>query len=232
MRLCIDAGNTSINFGFFAENKLTDKYSLPTAEYRKFRLEKKVDQVIYASVVPRLDTYFAGYFRKINFLQLSHKHICNITIGPKKKSEIGIDRLVNASGALEFYGAPVILIDLGTATTFCVLDKNKIYRGGLICPGINLTRIILHEKTAKLPLIELKTKPAKLIGESTREAMQSGLYYGYTALINGVIERLKKETPGAKVIATGGYAVLLSQDISADIIDPDLTLKSLALFGH
>jgi len=231
MRLCIDAGNTSISFGFFEGHKLLNKFSLPSTEYRKFRLEKKIEQVVYASVVPRLDTYFARYFNKTNFRQIDYRQLRNITIGLKKKSEIGIDRLVNADGAVEFYGAPLILIDLGTATTFCVLDKNNAYRGGLICPGINLTRIVLHEKTAKLPLLEFKTKPAKLIGQSTQEAMQSGLYYGYAALINGVIDRLKKEVPGAQVVATGGYSSLLAQDIQADIVDLDLTLKSLALYS-
>jgi type III pantothenate kinase len=93
-----------------------------------------------------------------------------------------------------------------------------------------LTRLALHEKTAKLPLIELKSKPPLLIGNSTVKAMQSGIYYGYAALINGLVAALQKEVPRAKVIATGGYAELLARDIHADIIDPDLTLKSLNLF--
>ncbi|MDR2431818.1 MAG: type III pantothenate kinase [Candidatus Margulisbacteria bacterium] len=230
MKLCIDAGNTSITYGFFARGRLLKKNSLPTARYRSFRLEKKPQKVIYASVVPAIDAHFAKYFRGAEFTRLTYKHIKNIKIGLLNKTEIGIDRLVNASGAAEFYGAPAIIIDLGTATTFCVLDKNRIYRGGLICPGVELNRIVLHEKTAKLPLIELKNKPARLIGQSTAQAMRSGLYYGYTALINGVTAALKKEIPGAQVIATGGYAALLSPDINIDICDQELTLKSLDLF--
>ncbi|MDR1997989.1 MAG: type III pantothenate kinase [Candidatus Margulisbacteria bacterium] len=231
MQLCIDAGNTSITFGFFEGGRLVRKTSLPTAAYRKFRLAQRVERIIYASVVPRLDAYFAGYFRKADFIRLTYRQLKNITIGLQKKSEIGIDRLVNAAGAAEFHGAPAIIIDLGTATTFCVLDKNRVYQGGLICPGINLTRLVLHEKTAKLPLIELKHKPSRLIGQSTVAAMQSGIYYGYAALLNGVSEALRREIPGARVIATGGYAELLAQDMRADIVDPDLTLKSLYFIG-
>ncbi|MDR1452575.1 MAG: type III pantothenate kinase [Candidatus Margulisbacteria bacterium] len=229
MKLCIDAGNTSITFGFFANDVLVRKFALPTAAYRKFRLRQKIDRVVYASVVPRLDGYFARYFRRLDFTRLTYQHIKNIRIALLKKSEIGIDRLVNTSGAAVFYGDPLVIIDLGTATTFCVLSRN-VYRGGLICPGINLTRLVLHEKTAKLPLIELKHKPPRLIGNSTRRAMQAGIYYGYAALINGLVTALKKEVPRAKIIATGGYAELLAPDIHADIIDTDLTLKSLNLY--
>lgn len=230
MDLGIDVGNTSITVGFYNDRKLIRKINLPTAKYRSLCIKQNIERVIYASVVPQVDAYFARYFHKTKFTQLTYKHLRNIRIGFKKKNEIGIDRLVNADGTAEFYGAPAIIIDLGTATTFCVLDKNKSYQGGLICPGINLTRLILHEKTAKLPLVTLKNKPRKLIGQSTEEAMQSGLYYGYTALIKGLVQSLKKEIIGAKIIATGGYAKLLARDIAVDIVDPDLTLKSLALY--
>ncbi|GBR73918.1 pantothenate kinase [Candidatus Termititenax aidoneus] len=229
MKLCLDAGNTSITLGFFENDKLIQKSTLPTDDYRKFRLTQKIDRVVYASVVPRLDEYFARYFSQTNFTRLTYQHIKNIRIALPKKSEIGIDRLVNASGAAVFYGGSAVIIDLGTATTFCVLSQN-VYRGGLICPGLNLTRIVLHEKTAKLPLIELKSKPPQLIGNSTVKAMQSGIYYGYAALINGLVAALQKKVPRAKIIATGGYAELLARDINVDIIDTDLTLKSLNLF--
>ena len=229
MKLCIDAGNTSISFGFFENGVLVRKSILPTAAYRQFRLQQKIDCVVYASVVPRLDKYFARYFSRTNFMRLTYRQIKNIRIALPKKSEIGIDRLVNASGAAVFYGDTLIIIDLGTATTFCVLSRH-VYRGGLICPGLNLTRLVLHEKTAKLPLIELKSKPPKLIGSSTVQAMQAGIYYGYAALINGLVAALQKEVPRAKVIATGGYAELLAPDIHADIIAPDLTLTSLDLY--
>jgi type III pantothenate kinase len=229
MKLCIDAGNTSITLGFFEKDKLVQKSALPTGDYHKFRLTRNVDRVVYASVVPRLDEYFARYFRQTDFTQLTYRQIKNIRIALPRKSEIGIDRLVNASGAAVFYGGSAVIIDLGTATTFCVLSRN-VYRGGLICPGLDLTRLALHEKTAKLPLIKLKSKPPRLIGNSTVKAMQSGIYYGCAALINGLVTALQKEVPRAKIIATGGYAELLAPDINVDIIDTDLTLKSLNLF--
>ena len=230
MKLCIDAGNSSITQGLFDNGQLVKKSVLPTADYRKFRLTQKIDKVVYASVVPHIDSYFSRYFNKTDFLQITYKHIKTIRIALPKKTEIGIDRLVNVMGAAVFYKAPLIIVDLGTATTFCVLDKKMTYQGGLICPGINLTRLVLHQKTAKLPLIELKAKPAKLIGQSTVEAMQSGIYHGYIALINGLLDKLKLQIPAAKVIITGGYAELLAGDLNVDIVDTDLTLKSLNLF--
>lgn len=228
--LCIDVGNTSITSALYSNDQVSRRWHTPTAEYHTFRRPPGVYKVIYASVVPKIDEHFKRLFAKYRFTALAY-HSLPIEIALKDKKSIGIDRLVNAVGAIRFYEAPAIIIDLGTATTFCVIDNDNTYQGGLICPGINLTRSVLHEKTAKLPLIEIK-QPKQLIGKSTVEAMQSGIYYGYQDMLSGLIKRLKKEYRNAQVIATGGYAELLCKSMpEVDVIDPDLTIKSLYYIG-
>jgi type III pantothenate kinase len=228
--LCIDVGNTSITSALYSDDRITRRWSTLTAEYPTFRRPPGVYKVVYASVVPLVDEHFKRLFSKYRFTALSY-HSLPIEIDLKEKQAIGIDRLVNAVGAIRFYQTPAIIIDLGTATTFCVIDGNNTYQGGLICPGINLTRTVLHEKTAKLPLIEIK-QPKQLVGKNTIEAMQSGIYYGYQDMLAGLIKRLKTEYPQSLVIATGGYAELLCKEMSeVDVIDPDLTIKSLYYIG-
>ncbi len=234
MRLTIDIGNTSITAGYFNKNKLVHKTFLPTAKFKTFKLSFPVQDVIYASVVPKVDKYFQKYFKNTMFRALSFKNIKNISVSLKNKKEIGIDRLVNAAGVVELYKAPAIIIDFGTATTFCIVDPKKVYQGGLICPGINLTRQVLHEKTAKLPLVNI-IKPKALIGKNTISAMQSGIFFGYQSLVEGLLQRLQSQFgKHYKVIATGGYARLITQGLKQkiDIIDPELTLKSLNLLGN
>jgi type III pantothenate kinase len=228
--LCIDVGNTSITSGLYSGDRITRNWHTPTAEYHTFRRPPGIYKIVYASVVPDVDAHFKRLFSKYRFTALSY-HSLPITIALKEKQAIGIDRLVNAVGAIRFYQTPAIIIDLGTATTFCVIDSNNTYQGGLICPGINLTRTVLHEKTAKLPLIEIK-QPKQLIGKNTIEAMQSGIYYGYQDMLAGLIKRLKGEYPESLVIATGGYADLLCKSMpEVDVVDPDLTIKSLYYIG-
>lgn len=232
----MDVGNTSITWAIFQNGRLKKKRLLKTKDFKNFKFPvRKSLKVVYASVVPDVDNFFKKYFSETEFLKLSFEDIPDIKIALKNKKEIGIDRLVNAAGAVHFYEAPAIIIDFGTATTFCVIDKKNVYHGGLICPGINLTRQVLHEKTAKLPLIEIKKQPHKLIGGSTIEAMQSGIYFGYQSLTEGVIGRLKEKLGNDyKIIATGGYAKMITKNIKQkiDIIDQDLTIKSLEYIGQ
>jgi type III pantothenate kinase len=229
----IDVGNTSITWGHWKNDRLIRRGNHPTAQAASFKLKTDENPVIYASVVPKIDKIIAGKFQKNLFHQITYRDIPFISIALPNKKEIGIDRLVNAVGAVQLYSTPCIIIDFGTATTFCIVDHNNVYHGGLICPGINLTRTVLHEKTAKLPLIDITKKPKVLVGRNTIEAMQSGIFFGYQSLVEGILYRLKKQMAQATVIATGGYARLICQDLneSIDIIDPDLTLKSLRIIG-
>ncbi len=235
MRLVIDVGNTSISCAIFERSKLKKIFDLRTAEHQKFKINKKnISSVIYASVVPAVDNFFRNYFKDDHFIELSYKNIPLIKIGLRNKKEIGIDRLVNSVGAALLYKTPAIIVDLGTATTFCVVDQKNIYRGGLICPGIKISEEALHQRTAKLPLIKIK-KPAKnIVGTSTLKAMQAGLFFGYQSMIEGILLKLKKKlNVNYKIIATGGYADLIAKKLepSFDIIDKQLTLKSLNLIG-
>jgi len=234
--LVIDVGNTSITWAVFSKNKLLQKKLLPTKEFKKFAYPASTDlQITYASVVPGVDSFFKKYFAQAKFNYLTYQDIPQIKIGLKDRNAIGIDRLVNAAGVVHFYGAPAIIIDFGTATTFCVLDKKLVYQGGLICPGINLTRKVLHEKTAKLPLVEIKNQPKIIIGKNTVQAMQAGIYFGYQALTEGIISRLKEKLGNNyKVIATGGYAKMIIKNMKQkiDIIDQELTIKSLNYIGN
>ena len=147
-----------------------------------------------------------------------------------RPDQVGADRLVNAVAAFEKYGGPLIVVDFGTATTFDVVDADGSYAGGVISPGINLSLAALHQAAAKLPLIEV-AKPPKVVGTDTLSAMQSGIYWGYVGLIEGIVARVQGETGGgAKVIATGGLATLFDGASAAiDTVDCTLTLDGLYL---
>jgi type III pantothenate kinase len=144
--------------------------------------------------------------------------------------ELGADRIVNATAAYHLYKSPVIIVDFGTATTFCAISGKGDYLGGIIVPGIGISAEALFEKTALLPRIEL-VKPGTVIGKGTVESMQSGIIYGFAELVDGIVKRMKKEfSSAAKVIATGGWAELIaSESKTIDEIVPFLTLKGLKI---
>lgn len=210
-----------------------DEYAawlLPLLKHAGYDLHS-VEAVLISSVVPEAN---------FNLLSLSRLY-CDTAprfvgrdIFPKiditlpKPEEIGADRLVNALAVKTHYSAPAIIIDFGTATTFDVLDGKGRYAGGAIAAGINLSIDALHRAAAKLPRVSI-SRPDKAIGTSTVEAMQSGIYWGYTGLIEGMVTRMKDELGGqATVLATGGLAPLFARDIEMiDIVDEDLTMKGL-----
>lgn len=145
--------------------------------------------------------------------------------------EVGSDRIVNAVAALEEHkGMPLIIIDFGTATTYCYLNERGDYLGGVIAPGISIATEALYTQAARLPRIELK-RPRSVVGKTTIEAMQAGVYYGIIGQVEGIVAQLKQqETTTPRVIATGGLANLIAYDIpSIDIVDEALTLKGLAI---
>ncbi len=146
-----------------------------------------------------------------------------------RPEEAGADRLVNAVAGHVFYGGPLVIVDFGTATTFDVIDEAGSYVGGIIAPGINLSVEALHLAAAKLPRIAVQ-RPTNVVGKSTVEAMKSGVYWGYTGLIEGLVERIRKEheRPDIRVVATGGLAPLFADATDIfDAIDADLTMKGL-----
>ena len=154
-----------------------------------------------------------------------------INIKYENPREVGSDRIANAVAAYELYGGPCITIDFGTATTFGAISERGEFLGGAICPGLKLAAEALTERAAKLPRFEL-AKPETVIGRNTITNMQSGIVYGYIGQVNYLVERMKRElgAPNAKVIATGGLAVLVAEESNAiDVMDGLLTLKGLCL---
>ena len=192
----------------------------------------KIRRVIIASVVPPLDPVLhemvSAYFSvKPVFVTYENAGIPVLYDDPR---EVGADRIVNAVATIHRYGKPAIVVDFGTATTFDAITSEGAYRGGVIAPGIVISAEALYEHAARLPRIEIQ-KPANVIGSSTTASMQSGLFYGYVDLVDGIIARMKKELgESTRVIGTGGQAPFISQETkSIEIVDPNLTLDGLQL---
>jgi len=247
MLLAIDAGNTNIVFAVFDGEKLLGKWRLSTdisrtsdeyaiALLELFKLEDldllKIDAVVIASVVPQhnfaLKSFCSDYLSKKPIMVDSKKIKTGITIKLNESSEVGADRIVNSLAAYKIYKKDAIILDFGTATTFDVISSKGDYLGGVIAPGIDLSIKSLHRAAAKLPEIAVK-KPTKIIGKTTVSAMQSGIFFGYLGLIEGITERIKKEY-GKKmiIIATGGLATLFhGATDSINYLEPDLTIIGL-----
>jgi type III pantothenate kinase len=190
-----------------------------------------IDDCVISSVVPQSLFNLRNLSRrylKVEPLVVGENAELGIPIRIQKPSEAGADRLVNAIGGYLKYGGPLILIDSGTATTFDVVGEDGAFEGGVISPGINLSMQALHSAAARLPRVAI-AKPAHVIGKGTVEAMQSGVFWGYVALIEGLIERIKREYHAPlQVIATGGVASLFEGATDRiDAFDPDLTLRGL-----
>src|SRR5215470_2888249 len=247
MLLAIDLGNTNTVFGVYEAEKLVMHWRLSTQKERTvdeygillrnlFALEKieanQIHRVIIASVVPPLDPVLnemvSSYF-SVKPVFVTHEN-AGIPILYDKPSDVGADRIVDAVAVVHKYGKPAIVVDFGTATTFDAITSNGEYGGGVIAPGIVISAEALYEHAAKLPRIEIQ-KPANVIGSSTIGSMQSGLFYGYVALVDGIIARMKMELgANTRVIGTGGQAPFISQETKTiEIVDSNLTLDGLQL---
>ncbi|AIF42010.1 type III pantothenate kinase [Virgibacillus sp. SK37] len=249
MLFVLDVGNTNTVLGVFEGEQLKYEWRIKTDRYKtedefgiliKSLFEHKglaltdITGVIISSVVPPI--MFAMEKMCRDYLNIEPLVIGKETIQSSLKMaypsphEIGADRIVNAVGAIKEYGAPLIIIDFGTATTYCFINDKEEYVGGVISPGVNISMEALYSKASKLPKIEIQP-PTNVIGSSTVEAMQSGAFYGYVAQVDGIVNRIQMETgKHPTVIATGGLAPLIA-DASATInhVDPYLTLKGLYL---
>jgi len=246
--LAIDIGNTNIVLGLFDGEELIDQTRISTEikktadEYGilifsilKLRAEvrTRIKGVIISSVVPPLAPIFNEMTRKYFDLEpiiVGPGLKTGLSIGYDDPRQVGADRVVNAVAAERIYGTPCIIVDFGTAVTFCAVDKNKRYLGGAIFPGIKTAYDALADKAARLPRIGL-AKPGKAIGRTTEESMVSGAIYGYAGMTDSLVRRFKMELGGeAKVIATGGMIEYISPFAETiDIVDRDLTLKGLLM---
>lgn len=249
MLLAIDAGNTNIVYALFDGAKLIHQWRTVTSELGKpievkkslemalsplGLSEKNIKGGIIGSVVPRVNDIFSAFFKglKITPFVVGEKGTnIGVNIQVDNPAEVGADRLLNVIAAFDLVPGPSIVIDLGTATTFDVVSNTGAYLGGIICPGIRLSLKALHDATAKLPHVAFSEPKSKsLIGKTTEEHIQMGIYWGYVSMIEGLIERYKKEHNPEKVIATGGLARSIAHNCKAiDIVDQNLTLNGLRL---
>lgn len=228
--LVINIGNTNITCGLYKNNKLllTEQIPTVTKNFKKYKIFAKrgLKCVIISSVVPEVTRFLKKIFKEPIF-EIRHGSV-NIKNLYYKRSEVGIDRLITAYSAKEKYCAPLIVIDFGTAITFNVVSKKGEFIGGLILPGIGMWGEFLYRRTAKLPKVKF-LKVSKLIGRSTRECMNSGIFFGNVELVKGLIRRLKRVTGrSSKVIATGGLAKAISPYIrEIDEVDENLILNGM-----
>jgi type III pantothenate kinase len=248
MLLCIDIGNTNTVFGVFEQERLlaefrlesnlhqtADEYGVKFLELLRYNglNSQQIDGVIIASVVPSLDTIYEKMIRK-------YFHLVPLFVGPGIKTginiktdnpkQLGADILVGAVASLNKYGAPVIIIDMGTAITLFYVDASKELIGGIITPGIRTSYLGLFSKTSKLEEVKMDNPP-NIIGKDTITCIQSGMIYGTASLLDGLIRKMKKVCGGnPKVIITGGEAAFVKNFLEEEVIfDENLLLDGLRI---
>jgi type III pantothenate kinase len=248
MLLAIDTGNTHTVLGLFDGDRLAADWRLATRKGETadelgallralFAAEgldpKSVDGVIVSSVVPDWNGILEATARRTfgrDALFVAPGIKTGLPILYENPHEVGADRIVNAVAAVHRFGAPVIVLDFGTATTFDVVSPKGEYLGGVIAPGLGISAEALFQRAARLMRVDVK-KPARIIGRTTEESVQSGLFHGYVALVEGVVKRLRAEVSAdAPVVATGGLApVFHAELLFLTAVDPHLTLTGLRL---
>jgi len=248
MLLAIDIGNSNIILGVFDNDQLKSTWRIATGihrmadEYASLMLDlferqglapSQITDAVMCTVVPPLVSVIEEFCRrylKVTPLVVEAGVKTGVRICMDNPREVGADRIVNAVAAHGIYGSSVIVIDLGTATTFDVVSEEGDYLGGAIAPGIAIATEALFNRTAVLPRMEL-AHPKQAIGRNTVAAMQSGIVFGYVGLIEGIVTRIQQELKSkAKVVATGGYAELLALETPIiEVVNPDLTLIGLRL---
>lgn len=246
MILVLDAGNSSIVLGVYENDELVHHWRMETDRHKtedEFAMQIKaffthvgisfeqIKGIIISSVVPpimfALETMCKKYFQ-LKPLVVGPGLKTGLNIKYENPREVGADRIVNSIAAMEAYPVPLIIVDFGTATTFCYINEQGYYMGGAIAPGISISTEALYTKASKLPRIEI-ARPQSVVGKNTVAAMQAGIVYGFIGQVEGIVNRMKaqsKEEP--LVLATGGMASLIANESQAiDVVEPYLTLKGL-----
>ncbi|MCP4328792.1 MAG: type III pantothenate kinase [Alphaproteobacteria bacterium] len=247
MLLAIDSGNTNVHFAIYDgdtrkgewrtssnADRTADEYAVWLDQLMQLDGLKRndVDAAVIANVVPATAFNLRSLCRRYFDCEPLVVGEDGVDLGIKvllgRPDEVGADRLVNAVGAGLSYDTPLVIIDFGTATTFDIVNGDGDYLGGIICPGISLSLEALHAAAAKLPLVAVK-RPPQVIGTGTVTAMQSGVYWGYVSMIEGLVARIEAEYGAAlTVIATGGLAPLFNDATEViQHLDPDLTMRGL-----
>ena len=244
--LVVDLGNTNLVLGLYSGDQLVSNWRLATARERTAdeygilarqlvgdAFHNSLEGAIVASVVPPLNSAMAFMIQKYfdiepMFVEPGVK--TGIAIHVDNPLEVGADRIVNCAAAHHAYGGPTVIVDFGTATTFDVVTENAEFVGGVIAPGLNISAEALFARAARLPRVDVR-RPDHVIGTNTVVNMQSGIYYGYIGLVDGILARMKQEVRGVgHVVATGGLAALLAEESEhIDSVDEDLTLKGLKI---
>lgn len=244
----LDVGNTNIVLGVYEGEELKYHWRMETNRHKtedEYGMIVKnlfqhvnlsldsIEGIIISSVVPpimfSLERMCEKYFN-ITPLVVGPGIKTGLNIKYENPREVGADRIVNAVAGIKEYGGPLIIVDFGTATTYCYINEDKQYMGGAIAPGIGISTEALYSKAAKLPRIEIG-RPDHIIGKNTVSAMQSGILYGYVGQVEGIVKRMKATgSTNPLVIATGGLAQLISKESDViDVVDSFLTLKGLKL---
>lgn len=247
MILVLDAGNTNIVLGVYHHDDLAFHWRMSTDRHKtedEYAMQiqafftnaniafHQITGIIISSVVPPIMFALEAMCNK-------YFHVKPLIVGPGVKTglnikyenprEVGADRIVNAIAAIAEYGEqPLIIVDFGTANTYCYINENGEYMGGAIAPGISISTEALYTKAAKLPRIEI-ARPTNIVGKNTVAAMQAGIFYGFIGQLEGIVSRMKAQSKTEPlVIATGGLARLIANETTLiDIVEPFLTLKGL-----
>ena len=261
--LVVDVGNTSTAVGLWSDGRVSKVRHVDDVErferFERFEKFEKLDGVAYVSVVPKADKAHLRYFKErgLKVHQVSHRdfirtssliphpsslipHPSSLTLDYPHPETIGADRLADAAGAVSRYGAPVLVMDFGTALTAAVVTKDRVWRGGVIAPGFPLMRDYLFERTAKLPRMKIpafakatagKGPSVPKIGRSTEEAMLFGALVGYRGMVREIVAELRKNFKcDFRLVATGGFAKWVLRDLDLPFtIDPTLTLYGAGL---
>ena len=247
MIVCMDVGNTNIKYGVFDKDNIVLSFRVAT-DYKKTSDEYGVQLIsilgnnhinigeinggIISSVVPQLDFTLERMCR--TYLHITPKMLApglktGLNIRADNAKEVGADRVVNNVSAIRKYGAPLIVVDFGTATTFNIIDEKGEFIGGVIAPGIKGSLDSLVNGTAKLPRVEIE-RPSSIICKNTATNMQAGIVFGFAGLVEYIVKKIKREMKceNIKTIATGGFSEIISKETTCiDIIDKLLTLEGL-----
>jgi type III pantothenate kinase len=241
MKLLLDIGNTHTHVGLATTGRIQRHAQLPTGDWRnqearewlpRFLGKTKVAGAVLCSVVPAATRQAKIILKEMEIPGhvFTHRN-CGIKVDYPQPATIGADRLANARAGLEAFGAPVVIVDFGTAVTFDIVNRHGQYVGGIIAPGLSAMTDYLHEKTALLPRIELR-EIRFAIGKSTERAMQIGAVHGYRGLVQSLIAEVKKSLGARRlpVVATGGFAKLIARKVpEITAVRPLLTLEGLRL---
>ncbi|MBA3961457.1 MAG: type III pantothenate kinase [Chthoniobacterales bacterium] len=238
--LLIDVSNSFTKLAFSSRKKIgaTERiatHSLGTEALRKIIRERRVEDIVVCSVVPKKDALIRRAAGKIRVTFVSAKSALGVGVDYPQPRTIGADRLANAAAVAEIYGCPAVVVDFGTAVTFDIVSADRSYIGGVIAPGLEAMTSYLYKKTALLPKLTL-AEPRSAVGKSTRAAMMSGAIFGYRGLVKEIIAKIRVEVfvrQKARIIATGGYARLIAEKMpEIDAVHPHLTLEGLRIIGN